>query len=167
MIHILGGGIQGLSIAWQLLRLGFEIELHEKDRIGKASSFVATGMLCPYTECLLEHLRLVDMMEESLDLYPTFLKELAEDTGDDVKLDKLGTLIVGIDQDDRRFLNHVIEKRGKRQAKLRFLSGEEVREKEPPLPPKVTAGIEIPGEGKVNNCKLLKVLEKVERVSDI
>ncbi|MCX7878525.1 MAG: FAD-binding oxidoreductase, partial [Ignavibacteria bacterium] len=47
---VIGGGIIGLSVAWQLSKKGLEVRLFEKDIAGVGASYVAAGMLAPQAE---------------------------------------------------------------------------------------------------------------------
>ena len=44
---IIGGGIIGLSIAWNLSRHGGKVTLLERDRVGRATSWAGAGILPP------------------------------------------------------------------------------------------------------------------------
>lgn len=44
---VIGGGIIGLSIAWQMSRRGCRVRLLERDRVGRATSWAGAGILPP------------------------------------------------------------------------------------------------------------------------
>ena len=49
-IVIVGGGVIGLSVGWQLLRKGIAVSLLERGEVGRRASYAAAGMLAPYAE---------------------------------------------------------------------------------------------------------------------
>ena len=57
-IVIIGGGIIGLSIGWQLVKRNFSVTIFDKDSVGKGASWAAAGMLSPLAE--------VNMQEKDL-----------------------------------------------------------------------------------------------------
>ena len=42
-VGIIGGGIIGLGIGWQLAKSGCEVTIYERDRAGRAASWAAIG----------------------------------------------------------------------------------------------------------------------------
>ena len=152
---IIGGGVIGLSIGWQLVRRRRHVEIFERTTVGKEASWAAAGMLAPYSEDD-SHLQLGCM---SLALYPQFLQELNEDSKIDLSLERQGTLYAGIDRDDRLFLEHLLHDLRKKSLQVEWLSGKEAREKEPLLSPRVFTALWIPSETHIQNRKLLESLK--------
>jgi glycine oxidase len=156
---IIGAGVMGLSIGWQLARRGWEVEIFEKGASGKEASWSAAGMLAPYSEREFEEDHHLQLGSRSLALYPQFLQELNEDAKTELSLEKQGTLYVGMDQDDRAFLERLFDKES-RILPMEWLSGKEAREIEPFLSPRVSIAIWIPGETHIQNRKLLISLKQ-------
>lgn len=155
---IIGGGIVGLAVGWQLARQGQKVEIFERDHAGRASSWVAAGMLAPHAEAGFEEIDLLHLGQESLRLYPRFLEELEEDTGITVQLDRSGTLMIGLDRDDVERLRRLYDFRKQLQLPVQWMSGTEARELEPLLSPKTTAAIWIPDDAQVDNRALVEAL---------
>lgn len=156
---IIGGGVIGLSIGWQLARLQWKVEIFERGVVGKEASWAAAGMLAPYSELGFEdeeHLRLGC---KSLALYPQFLSELNRDAGSTLAFEKCGTLFVGIDRDDRHFLERLFSDKIKKGLAATWLSGKEAREKEPLLSPRITTAVWIDSETHIHNRNLLSALK--------
>jgi glycine oxidase len=156
---IIGGGIIGLSIGWQLARRRKHVEIFEKALVGKEASWAAAGMLAPYSEISNEDDSHLQLGHVSLSLYSQFLKELHEDTEIDLSLEKAGTLYVGIDCDDRAFLKRLFNDLKRKNLQVEWLSGVEAREREPLLSPRVCSAIWIPSETHIQNRKLLELLK--------
>jgi glycine oxidase len=159
-VAIVGGGIIGLSIAWQLARAGVETVVVEKNTVGRAASWAAAGMLAPLAEVGFEELEFLKLGRESLAMYPTFLAELEVDSGAAVPLDRRGTLMVSLDRDDTAELRRLFEFRKKLSLPVRWLSGAEARDEEPLLSPKVAAAIDLPDDYQIDNRELLVALEQ-------
>lgn len=88
-VLIVGGGVIGLSLAWQLSRRGVSVTVIERDRIGKATSWAAAGILPPANAAKatdpIDRLRGV-----SHALFPQWADELRSITGIDVGLRHCG-----------------------------------------------------------------------------
>ncbi len=157
---IIGGGVMGLSIGWQLARRRWDVEIFERGSSGKEASWSAAGMLAPYSEIEFEGDQHLQLGKKSLALYPQFLQELNEDAKTDLSLEKQGTLYVGIDQDDRAFLERLFNHQKRKDLLVEWLSGRDAREMEPLLSPRVSTAIWIHSETHIQNRKLLKSLKQ-------
>lgn len=159
-ILIIGGGIVGLSVGWQLARQQMEVHLFEKSETGKEASWTAAGMLSPYSEIeFSENNPHVELGLMSLASYPQFLQELNEDAKTNLSFESSGTLYVGIDRDDRTFLERLFHSMQRKNAKVTWLSPKEAREKEPLLSPRVSSAIWIEEETHINNRNVLAALK--------
>lgn len=157
---IIGAGVIGLSIGWQLARRGIKVEIFEKGEAGKEASGTAAGMLAPYSEISCEDDQHRHLGCKSLALYPQFLQELNADAKTDLFLEKGGTLYVGLDRDDGRVLERLFVDLKKRDLPVKWLSGKETREIETLLSPRVSTGFWIPHETHIQNQKLLQSLKQ-------
>ncbi len=157
---IVGAGVIGLSVGWQLLRHGKDVTILEKQFAGEGASSVAAGMLAPQTEVGYEELELLSFGLESLKLYPRFLEELEQDSGERVLLRKEGTLTVALDRDDLEALKVFYDFRKNLKLSIQWLTGEEARDKEPLLSPKVIGAVFIPDDLQINPRELLAALKK-------
>src|SRR5437588_12575292 len=98
-IGIIGGGIIGLSIGWQLAKRGFHVEILEKEKEFKGAAWVSAGMLAPQAELGFEEFDYFTLCMKSLRLYPEFLEELKADSCIELKLNRCGTLMAAFDRD--------------------------------------------------------------------
>jgi glycine oxidase len=80
MIHIIGGGIIGLSIAWRLVQRGFEVVVRNAGNRGGEASPAGAGMLAPGGEFVGPSVW-TELGLESHSLYPAFIEELAAESG--------------------------------------------------------------------------------------
>lgn len=158
-ICIIGGGVIGLSVGWQLARKGKKVELLERNEPGKGAAWVAAGMLAPQAEMGFEEIELFNLCRKSLDIYPQFLEELYEDSGIKLEVERCGTLLVGFDRDDTERLRRLYDFREKVGLPVDWLTGSEAREMEPLLSPKCSSALWIKDDAQVDNRKLLGALK--------
>ena len=89
---IIGGGIIGLSLGWQLARKGEDVAIYESGRAGTGASYAAAGMLAPQAEMGFEDINLFYLCRKSLEMYTKFTKELYIDSGIKVEVEKTGCI---------------------------------------------------------------------------
>jgi glycine oxidase len=159
-IAIIGGGIIGLSLGWQLARKGKKVEVLERGESGRGAAWVAAGMLAPQAEMGFEEIELFNLCRKSLDLYPKFLEELYEDSGLRVEVEWCGTLLVGFHRDDNERLRRFYNFRERVGLPVEWMTGSEARELEPSLSPKCSAAIWIKDDAQIDNRSLLDALRK-------
>lgn len=159
-VGIIGGGIIGLAIGWQLQRRGVEVTLLEKGEVGQESSWAAAGMLAPYAEVGFEEVELMKLGQESLRLYPRFVDELAEDVDSVPEFDRCGTMLVGVDRDDTEHLRRLYEFREELSLTVEMITGTEAREREPLLSPRVVSAVWLPDDAQIDNRALVRSLKQ-------
>ncbi|MEX0769990.1 MAG: glycine oxidase ThiO [Balneolaceae bacterium] len=157
---IIGAGVIGLSIGWQLVRRGVRVTLLEKNQAGGGASHVAAGMLAPHAEVGFEEVGLLKFGEYSLQLYPQFVSEIKADSGIDPDFTKCGTQLVGIGRDDSEYLRRLYDFRKELGLYAEWTGGSAARDREPLLAPRITSGVWLPNDGQVNNRRLLASLIK-------
>lgn len=157
-ILIAGGGVVGLALGWQLLRRDFSVEIFEKGQAGHGASWAAAGMLAPYTEGGYEDQELTAFSAESLRLYPKFLEELEQDSGQSVSLQTEGTLVVALDRDEAERLQRFFDFRVKQNLPVQWLGAEEARGIEPFLSPNLLAAVSIPSDVQIDPRELVSAL---------
>lgn len=157
-IAIIGGGVIGLSIGWQLARENLSVHIFDQRSAGKQASWTAAGMLSPYSETISTQADLLEMGLQSLAIYPQFLRELEEDSQIALPQESEGTLWAAIDRDDREWLHQRYAFQKKNEIPVQWFSGDEARKKEPLLSARVNSAIWIPSEKQVNNHLLIKAL---------
>jgi glycine oxidase len=157
-VIIVGGGVIGLSIGWQLAKVGCGVSIYERNYAGRSASWSAAGMLAPLAEVHFEEKALLQLGNLSLQMYPEWVEALEADSGMSVGYRTEGTLIVGLDQDDARELKHLYESQQFLNLPCKWLTGAEAREMEPLLSPKVTAAIFSPNDHQVDNRLMVEAL---------
>ena len=79
-VAIIGGGIIGSSIAFELAVEKLDVVLLDREEPGRGASWAAAGMLSPGPDSA-EALPLVPLAKESLQLYPQFIAGVEKASG--------------------------------------------------------------------------------------
>jgi len=88
---VIGGGIVGASIAWRLAQRGRGVVLFDKGRIGGEASWAGAGMLALGGE-VYEASTFSDLCIESRRLYPDFINQLTQESGESIDYQECGAL---------------------------------------------------------------------------
>jgi glycine oxidase len=140
-VVIVGAGVIGLSIAYELLCRGKRVGVLERERPGAGASSVAAGMLAPASEADESPPALSTFALESAARYPDFVRRLEATSGVACHLRFEGTLWVALDRDDVAELDRLHAIQSRRGFASSRLSGAEVRKREPGLTPRAVAGL--------------------------
>ena len=89
-ILIIGGGLIGLSIAYEFARNNFRVLVLSKNR-SEAAGFVAAGMLATHAEGLEDEL--LKLGQQSQSLIPEWIKNIEQDSGIECGLRKCGIVV--------------------------------------------------------------------------
>lgn len=158
-VIIIGGGVIGLGIGWQLAKGGVSVTIHEQAEAGRAASWAAAGMLAPLAEAHSEEPELLKLGSQSLARYPQWVRELESDAEMSTGYRVEGTLIVGLEPDDTHQLQHLYTAQQDLGLDVTWLTGREAREIEPALSPRVTAAIRCESDHQVDNRLMVKALQ--------
>ncbi len=157
-ILIIGGGVIGLGIGWQLAKSGASVTIYEQAKAGRAASWAAAGMLAPLAEAHTEEPELLKLGCQSLALYPQWAQELEADAEMSIGYRVEGTLIVGLEPDDTHQLRHLYASQQDLGLDVEWSTGRAAREIEPALSPRVTAAIRCESDHQVDNRLMVEAL---------
>jgi glycine oxidase len=157
-VIIIGGGVIGLGVGWQLAKAGCAVTIYERDKAGRAASWAAAGMLAPLAEVHFEERELLQLGSYSCRMYPTWVEELEAASQSAIGYRTEGTLVVGLDRDDAQLLRHLHESQKLLDLHVEWLTGPEARELEPLLSPKISAAISCRDDHQVDNRLMVKAL---------
>ncbi|HEV8186798.1 MAG TPA: glycine oxidase ThiO [Pyrinomonadaceae bacterium] len=157
-VVIIGGGVIGLAIARALARRGVpDVCLIERGTLGTEASFAAAGMLLPQVEADAED-DFFKLACRSRDLYPSFARDLREETGVDVELDTTGTLYLALNEHDHEEIENRYDWQTRAGLLVHLLSNGEARELEPCISESVFGALLFPNDIQVENRRLLSAL---------
>ena len=158
---ILGAGLMGRLLAWQLARAGHAVTVHEAgdaDAQGSPAR-IAAAMLAPLAESAITEPSVVEMGRHALKRWPELLAQLTQP----VFFQQEGTLILWHRQDAAeatRFgkLLHNTNEKIPALPKVQVLDAAGVSQLEPTLGTRFAQGLYLPGEGQLDNRQLLAAL---------
>ena len=159
-VLIIGGGVIGLGIGWQLAKAGASVTIHERGQAGRGASWAAGGMLGPIAEAHSDELDLLKLSNQSLARYPEWVDELETETEMPIGYRAEGTLIIGIQPDDAYQLRHTYDLQQDLGLNVQWLSGKEARKIEGALSPYVTAAIRCETDHQVDNRLMAQALQR-------
>ena len=150
---IIGGGIAGLSLGWQLAKRGQPVTLYEAGRIGRGASHAAAGYLQPALPPSPD----VALEMASLAAFPAFIAEVESDTGLDTDFRRDGQLRIAYPgQESELFADAAARRNAGWQVDT--LTGDEARSLEPALSPEIAAATFLPQVVWVDGRKLCAAL---------
>ena len=156
-IVIVGAGIIGCSIAWHLRQSSLRILLVERAEPGGLATNAAAGILGPLNETSSPG-PLLDLMQESLAMYPAFVDEVQRSSGLSADLVPSGILSVATSQDEMKQVLSRWEWQKSEGKDLTFLQADQVRKEFPELSKDILGAIHYPHESHVFAPRLLKGL---------
>ena len=157
-VAVVGGGVIGLACAWRLARRGAEVVVLERDEPGGGATRVAAGMLAPVGELTFGEPELLELTLAAARLYPEFVAELEEATGQRTGYERLGALHVALDRDEAAQLRRVHDLQRSLDLEAEWLSTRRCRELEPGLAPSFHGGVLAAGEAAIDPRALTRVL---------
>jgi glycine oxidase len=157
-VHVVGGGVIGLSCAWELSRHGHVVTLVAPSPGRDGASWVAAGMLAPVTEARFGESALTALLVEGAGRWPSFAEALECATGQSLGYDTTGTVTVAFDASDRASLHDLLAYQHSLGLVAHRRSASECRRLVPALSPSLRGGIEVPGDHQVDNRALLAAL---------
>ena len=151
-VIVVGGGIIGGSIAWELAGHGLRVTLVERDRPGAGASSAAAGILIPEADPARPP-EIIDLYQRSLRLYGDFMARLLADTGLPVEYRVTGRLLLALDAAEAATLEQ--DRQTQRAAGIRaeVWDAAAVRAAEPALTA-VTGALFFPDHALVDNARL-------------
>ena len=144
-VVVIGGGLIGCSIAWQLALRGLRVRVVERDTPARSASWAAAGMLSPVGEHgHVDQLR--RLADASLDLYADFIDAVQDATGIDPQYRRSGKLHVALTESDLESIRSAF---GPDDAQA--LSADEVRKLEPGVTASAAGGFLVERDHHVDN----------------
>jgi glycine oxidase len=158
-VCVVGGGVIGLAVAFELARRGIGVTVLEAAQVGeRAAAGVAAGMLAPAAEADLSDPRLTQLALASHAAYPDWVADVERVSGRDVALDRTGTLFVALHRDHLALLERLEGFQRERGLHAERVSAAEVRALEPLLAPNVVGGLRLHDDWQVDPRRLLDAL---------
>ncbi|WP_285766880.1 glycine oxidase ThiO [Peribacillus sp. SI8-4] len=156
---IVGGGVIGGSIAFQLAKRGKRVLVLEKDRLAGKASSAAAGMLGAQAELEADD-PLFTLANRSRGMFPALEKELKESSGVDIELVNKGMLKVALTNEQAAGLQNKIKTQQAAGLEAEWLTAADIRKAEPLLANALKGAMYIPHDGQVSAAKLALAFTK-------
>lgn len=150
---VVGGGVIGGAIAYNLAKRGGKVLLLEKDRLASKASGAAAGMLGAQAEMDGEG-SLFQLARKSRAMFTQLAGEIKETSGIDIELINKGMLKVALNEQQQQEYKRVIAIQRQSGEQADWMTGEEVRRKEPVLSDAITGAMHLEKDGQVEATQL-------------
>lgn len=153
---IVGGGVIGLSLAYELAASGRSVHVIDRGQPGQESSWAGAGILppCLVHEQATAYERLAAL---SYELHPQWAMQLREETGIDNGYRRCGGVYLARDAADGTELTEAANEWRRRGLRVEDVSGPRLQAIEPALAPAARAFL-LPDEAQLRNPRHLKAL---------
>jgi glycine oxidase len=154
-IGIVGAGIAGRLLAWTLASQKHKITLFDKTAADDDStaSFVAAGMLAPYSEIDNGEPKLFEMAKDAVVRWEAILSKLQKP----VSFKQNGSLLLA-SPSERSELEHFMTRAQRLNVALKLLGPNEIANLEPDLANSRFNGIYLPEEAFINTHEIMQAL---------
>src|SRR5262249_37356945 len=158
-VVVIGGGVIGSAIAWNLAEQKQQTLLVEKNQPGQEASAAAAGLLS-VASGRSKRGPMYHLKRASQQLYPQIVRELEEQTGIDIEYQTVGVLdLVRTDADEKKY-RQLYELRREQGYATTWLSADEVRRLEPTLTTDLRGAVHFSGDHHLHNGKLAEAWAK-------
>lgn len=158
-VVIIGAGVIGCSIAYQLARRGISTRVYDKHQIGAGSSNAAAGMLAAQAE-FIDSPPLFELALQSRALFPALAEELKACSGMNIGFVHHGLLRVATTPDDVLTYQHVASQHLGLGEEAHWLTTDQVLQMESGLSPSIHGALYFPQDGQVYASQLTMAYAK-------
>jgi glycine oxidase len=145
---VIGGGVNGGAIAFNLAKRGMKVLLLEKDRLASKASGAAAGMLGAQAELDGEG-PLFQLAKTSRAMFSGLAEELKTVSGIDIELVNKGMLRLALTDWEQQEQRRIIKTHKQNGELAELLTGEEARKREPALSNEVMGAMYLEKDGQV------------------
>jgi glycine oxidase len=156
-VLVVGAGVIGLGIAWRCAQRGLRV-VSVDPTPGHGASMTAAGMLAPVTELHFGEAPLLRLNLASAARYPTFVDELFDASGQDVRYLRCGTVVAAWDSTDLAGLRDLHTYAASLGRQVEMLSGRELHAAAPGLAAGLPGGLLARDDHQVDNRLLHQAL---------
>ncbi|MED0659568.1 MULTISPECIES: glycine oxidase ThiO [Bacillus] len=158
-VIIIGGGINGGSIAYQLSKRNYRVAVLEKERIASEASSAAAGMLGAQVEPRIDG-AFFDFARKSRDYFDQLVPEIEQVSDQPVEFLKNGMLRIAFSEEEANMLKERIAWQQEQGEPAEWLSADQVYQMEPELKAEIVGAASFPKDGQVMPAQLTKAFFK-------
>lgn len=152
-VAIIGGGINGSSIAYQLSKIGKKVVLLEKNQLACEASSAAAGMLAAQAE-IEQDGPFFQLALKSQSMFQALSNELLEMTGIDIEFIQKGMIKIAETEEMAKEVQQQAAFQRNWDPEIEWLDRNSLLKLEPSLSQNVTGGMYLPNDGHVQPAKL-------------
>jgi glycine oxidase len=156
-IIVVGAGIVGCAVAYELARRGASVQIVEERTAGMGATRAAAGILAPHIE-VTSPTAFLDLAVRSLNLFDDFIARVQGDSGSSVLYRRTGTLQVAMSQESMGEIRNAAARLEAQGVALGLLDGQAASAEEPHLSHDVVGGLVVPSHGFVAAGELIRAL---------
>ena len=156
-VIIVGGGVIGCSIAYQLAKRGIKSMVLERAQLAAGASGATVGAVAPLWHLDPPHCSVFDLGIRSLEMFPELAGELLE-AGVDPAFRQNGVLKLAFSPEEAAELKRGLGWQGELGLELEWLEPSNVFEREPEVSRAVIGGVFSPREGHVEGQRYTQAL---------
>ena len=158
-IVVVGAGIVGCAVAYELARRGMHVRVLDRREVGQGATQASAGVLAPFIEAF-DRRKLLDLTSRSLDLYDEFVSRVVEDSGAAIQYARTGTLEVALDDAGLNRLKAIQKTCEERGIRAELLKHRELFSAEPHLSKSISGGLIVESHGFVGATDLTNALRR-------
>ena len=156
-VVVIGGGVIGLSVAWELAKRGRAVRVLERGAFGREASWAGAGMLPAMPEKTRDALE--QLMAISRKLHGEWAQQLRDETGIDNEFQENGALYIARTAGQQAALKAWQRDCELQGLECQWLSGSQVLQLEPGLTgANLRGACRMPGEAQLRNPRHLQAL---------
>jgi glycine oxidase len=156
-VAVVGGGIIGATVAFELARRSLRVVLLERQQPGREASWAAAGMLSAAPDSA-DSIYLLPLAKASLDLYPKFIAEIEGSGGHATGFRREGALQLFLTSQGENERDSFIEEHHQRGLKAEPITIADARAMEPSIGPAISAAAWLPEEASVDPRALTQAI---------
>ena len=156
-VVIIGGGVIGCSVAYQLAKLGLKSTVLERTYFGAGASGATAGVIGPLWHLDPESKATFSLGMRSLEMFPSLANELVG-AGIDSGFRQNGILKLAFTQEQVEELNDNLAWQGELGHGVVWLEPDEILHREPEVSRQVLGGVFSPEEGHVQGQRYVEAL---------
>lgn len=156
-VVVVGAGIVGCGVAYELARRGASVQLVDDRPIGLGATQASAGILAPYIEAR-EGSALLPLAVRSLELYDEFVSAVCSDSGASVTYCRSGTLDVAFDDDELQTLRETARYLAEHNVRASLVDAAAVRGEEAHVADGAAGALIVDAHGFVAALQLTRAL---------
>lgn len=161
-VVVLGGGIIGAAVAWQVARRGRSVVVVDRDPV-RGAWHTAAGMLAPAAELHPTERPLLALGLSSMSQWPQFAAQLEDESGVTIGYQECGTVVAAWDAADLAALRDQHSLGEQLGVRTELVAGRAMRELEPMLAAGLPGGLYAPDDHQVDPRRLHEALQEAGR----